>query len=73
MTIHTPIINLIETGADAVELEGLTLAMRILVADYIGDRSLEKCNALDALACAIHGKAKALSLTAGKVERVTDV
>lgn len=62
---HIPTIDI---TPDAVELEGLALAMRILVADYIAARSLDKCNALDALACALHYKAQMLSQTAGKVE-----
>ena len=67
MTIQTPIINLIETGSGALELEGLALALRIVVTDYIGDRSLEKCNALDALACALHASAQAHSQIVGKI------
>jgi hypothetical protein len=75
MTAQTPYLNLIETvvgavdtATDAVELEGLALAMRIVVSDYLSDRQLEKANALDALACALHGKAKSHSVTAGQPE-----
>lgn len=68
MTIYPLIPNITATQSDAVELEGLTLAMRIVVNDYLSDRQLEKCNALDALASALHSKAQSLNATAGKLE-----
>ena len=81
MTNHTVCLNLVETVADAsvaaetqaVELEGLALALRIVVTDYLSDRCVEKCNALDALASALHRKAKSLSATAGRLEGVARV
>lgn len=73
MTIHSLLPNVAETETAAVELEGLALAMRIIVADYLSDRQLEKCNALDALACALHEKAKTVSLSAGKLEGLARV
>jgi hypothetical protein len=76
MTNHIVCLNFVEAVAtasidaetNAVELEGLALALRIVVTDYLSDRQVEKCNALDALTCALHDKAKANSLTAGKPE-----
>lgn len=63
MTIHTPCLNhltaAMNVASDAVELEGLAQAMRIVAADFASDPDLEKCNALDALAAALHGKAAA--------------
>jgi len=81
MTNHIVCLNFVKAVADAsvdaetnaVELEGLALALRIVVTDYLNDRQLEKCNALDALACALHDKAKTNSITAGKAEAVAHV
>jgi|GEM_PF-1415771 len=73
MTVHSNIIHPIDVGTDALELEGLALAMRIVVADYLSDRQAEKCNALDALACALHDKAKSVSEAVSGLEELAHV
>ncbi|QBR34854.1 hypothetical protein ETW23_00385 [Leisingera sp. NJS201] len=68
MTIHTPCLNhltaAMNVASDAVELEGLAQAMRIVVAAFASDPDLDASNALDALAVALHGKAVAHRLMA---------
>ncbi len=51
--------NSYEIEVSATELAGLALAMRIVVTDYLSDRRLSKCNALDALASLLHARAEA--------------
>lgn len=76
MATNTPCLVLIDTSAidsaldletDSVALEGLALAMRIVVTDYLGDRRIEKCNALDALADALHQKSQLLTRDIGAI------
>lgn len=61
MTINSCCLNHLSASmgvsSDAVELEGLARAMRIVVDAYAADPDLETCNALDALASALHQKA----------------
>ncbi|NKX75003.1 hypothetical protein HGG73_12640 [Rhodobacteraceae bacterium R_SAG3] len=52
-------LNPSDSGVDAAELAGLALAMRIVVTDYLSDRHLSKCNALDALASILHTRTEA--------------
>lgn len=59
MSHKTHIQNPSDLEVDAVELAGLALAMRIIVTDYLSDRHLSKCNALDALAATLHARAEA--------------
>ncbi|MFW8636696.1 hypothetical protein [Cribrihabitans pelagius] len=60
MTIHTPCLNQLtaamNVASDAVELEGLAQAMRIVAAAFASDPDLEASDALDALAIALHNK-----------------
>lgn len=68
MTVQTIIPTITDAETAAVELEGLALAMRIVVADYLGDRSLAKCNALDALSAALHAKARTHGRALGQID-----
>jgi hypothetical protein len=55
-----PIDN-IDVSVSANSLEGLALAMRVLVTDYLSDRTLSKANALDSLATVLHAKSEQLT------------
>lgn len=68
---QTPQLSDIE--ADAVALDGLTLALRIVVTDYLSDRQLPKCNAIDTLADALCDRSAALAHSIGKLEGVGNV
>ena len=60
MTTQNQTPQLCDIETDAVALDGLTLALRIVVTDYLSDRQLPKCNAIDALADALCDKSTAL-------------
>jgi hypothetical protein len=61
MTINSCCLNRLssskDVSSDAVELEGLARALRIVVDAFTADPDLEASNALDALASALHQKA----------------
>jgi hypothetical protein len=69
---HFP-LDTIDVSVSAVSLEGLALAMNIVVTDYLGDRSLAKANALDSLATVLHAKSKQLTAEIENMEGMQNV